>query len=95
MRPPPKKLNGADVLLWASIDQTVTPTSFCTLSDNGESVAGLAVCACDDPMLRYRLFRCDESWRVLADTRHDTIELAQREAEAEYAGTSALWRARA
>lgn len=98
MPPPPKKLNGADVLLWAPIDETVSPTGFCTHSVHGEVLgpaAGLAICAYFDKVPQYYLFHCDELWRVIADTWHDTLELAQRQAEGEYKGISALWRPRA
>jgi hypothetical protein len=98
MRPPPKRLDGADVLLWAPIDETVTPTGYCTHLVGGTELgpaAGLAICVYSDQVPQYYLFHCDESWRVLADTCHDTLELAQRQAEAEYAGVAKLWRTRA
>jgi hypothetical protein len=92
-------LGGAHVLLWAPIDQTVTPTGFCThLNHGGQSIepaAALAVCVPPEEPPQYYLFHCDPSWRVLADTWHETLELAQRQAEAEYRGVSALWRPRA
>jgi hypothetical protein len=98
MRPPPKKLDGADVLLWAPLDESVTATGFCTHNVAGADVGpadALAICVDSEPSREYYLFHCDRSWRVLTDTCHDTIELAQRQAEAEYTGVSALWRSRA
>ena len=97
MVPPPKKLDGADVLVWASLDRSVTPTGFCTHTVAGAEVgpaAALAICVYFDQTRDYYLFHCDRVWRVLADTCHATLELAQRQAEAEYAGVSALWRVR-
>jgi hypothetical protein len=89
---PPKKLNGADVLVWAPLDDSVAATSLCTDADG--PVSALAVCVLAGPPRQYCLFHCDRRWRVLADTEHDTLELAQCEAEAEYRGVTPLWRAR-
>lgn len=97
MVPPPKKLDGADVLVWAPLDNGVPPTGYCTHTLAGAEVgpaASLAICAYFDRTRVYYLFHCDRAWRVLADTCHDTLELAQRQAEAEYTGVSARWRAR-
>jgi hypothetical protein len=95
MGPPPKKIDGADVLVWAALDESVTATGYCTDSaargDAGPAAA-LAICVYFD---QYGLFHCDRHWRVLGNTSHDTLELAQRQAEAEYAGVSKLWRPRA
>src|SRR5947209_3838464 len=95
MKPPPKKLDGADVLVWAPLDDSVTATGYCTHTVGGEQVewaAALAICVYLDQTREYYLFHCDGSWRVLANTCQETLELAQRQAEAEYAGVSALWR---
>lgn len=97
MLPPPRKLGGSDVLLWAPLDRSVTPTGYCTHTVAGVAigpVAALAICVCFDQTREYYLFHCDRAWRALADTCHDTLELAQRQAEAEYTGVSALWRVR-
>jgi hypothetical protein len=95
MRPPPKKLDGADVLVWAMLDESVTATGFCMHTVAGAElgpVAALAICVYSDQTREYYLFHCDPEWLVLTDTCHDTLELAQRQAEAEYAGVSPLWR---
>jgi hypothetical protein len=95
--PPPKKLDGADVLVWAPLDESVTPTDYCTHTVAGAAVepaAALAICVYFDQTREYYLFHCDRAWRVLTDTCHDTLELAQRQAEAEYVGVSVLWRPR-
>ena len=99
MRSPPKNVGGANVLLWAVLDESVVPTAFCTHSVCGspiDTVAGLAICVYSDQLVlgQYYLFHCDELWEVLADTCHDTLELAQRQAEAEYRGVTSLWRSR-
>ncbi len=98
MTPPPKKLDGANVLVWAPLDDSVVATGFCIHTVGGKLITGpaaLAICVYSEQTSEYYLFHCDKSWRVLADTCHDTLELAQRQADAEYAGVSALWRARA
>lgn len=96
MRPLPKKLGGAELLLWAALDERVTATDYCTRIVAGGVVgpaAALAICVYPQQAGFY-LFHCNEAWEVKADTWHDTLELAQRQAEAEYAGVSALWRTR-
>lgn len=98
MKAPPKKLGGAHVLVWAPIDESVKPTGFCTHLVDGQKIgpaAALAICVPPGEMPEYFLYHCDASWRVMADTWHDTLELAQRQAEAEYRGVSGLWRPRA
>jgi hypothetical protein len=39
----------------------------------------------------FYLFHCDESWSVLADTWHESVEDAEAQAEFEYAGSSNAW----
>lgn len=43
----------------------------------------------DDP--GFYLFYCDDSWKVLADTWHETVADAESQAEFEYAGVSRIW----
>ena len=98
MGPPPKKLDGADVLVWAALDESVTATGYCTHTVGGAEMGpadALANCVYSGSVPEYYLFQCDRSWRVLTDTCHDSLELAQLQAEQEYAGVSALWRTRA
>ena len=97
MGPPPKTLDGADVLIWAPLNEGVIPTGYCTHSVAGADMGpadALAICVYSDPAPEYYLFHCDRAWRVLTDTAHDTLELAQRQAETEYTGVSARWRLR-
>jgi hypothetical protein len=97
MGPPPKALDGADLLVWATLDEWVTPTGYCSHSVAGADLGpadALAVCVYADRTREYYLFHCDRQWQVLTDTLHDTLELAQRQAEAEYAGVSGRWRLR-
>ena len=98
VRSPPKKLDGADVLVWAPLEDSVVATGFCTHTVAGETIqppTALAICVHFDQTRTYYLLHCDQDWRVLADTSHDTLELAQLQAEAEYTGVTILWRARA
>lgn len=89
---PPDLLNGAQVILWASLDGA-HPTGFCTHRgvDGNRRPAVLAICVYPDHSPGYYLFSCDSSWHVLTDTWHETLELAKQQAEAEYTGVTAFW----
>jgi hypothetical protein len=98
MEPPPRVLGGANVLVWAALDQSVEATRYRTDAAGGAGdgpVVALAIGVRSGRTREYCVFHCDRAWRVLADTRHETLELAQRQAEAEYTGIAGLWRTRA
>jgi hypothetical protein len=93
----PREIDGARVLETAEIEGRATATG-----NTRHIVRGKAM----DPASRLviaqyagepgvYLFYCDRSWVVLNDTLHDSITKAKEQAEFEYAGSSALWRANA
>ena len=91
----PKVIDGARVITFAVIDDSVTSTGRTTHWIDGDklgAVAGLAIARYDRDGEFY-LFYCDAQWQVLSDTCHITEELARAQAEFEYAGVSACWRA--
>ena len=52
-----------------------------------------ALAICVDPKENgVYLFYCDNSWQVITDTWHATIEEAKAQAEFEYAGISQQWK---
>jgi hypothetical protein len=90
---PPKQLDNAEVLLYTLVDEQHEPTGACRHTVAGELMgpaAGLAICAYEGSDGFY-LFYCDESWKVLTDTWHATLEDAKSQAEFEYKGASATW----
>lgn len=50
----------------------------------------LAICRHDEAA--FYLFHCNDLWQVIADTWHETLEAAMRQAEFEYRGVRA-WQA--
>jgi len=93
MNKPPETLDGARVLAFASIDDSVVPTRNTIHRVGGEVVppaVGLAI-AQFQGIGEFYLFHCDADWRVVADTCHPTRESAGAQAEFEYRGVSARW----
>jgi hypothetical protein len=54
--------------------------------------AGLAICVYETGDEGFYLFYCDEEWRVVTDTWHETLEDAKSQAEFEYEGVNESWR---
>jgi hypothetical protein len=93
MPPPPKQLDGAQVLLWTAISFTL-PTDRTIHQVGGEvqgPAAALAICQYNGDLQHY-LFYCDDQWNVRTDTCHSSLDDAKHQAEFEYEGISALWR---
>src|SRR5262245_40060496 len=94
MPPPPKQLDGANVLLWTT-DVHATKPTVRTTHRVGDHVLGpaaaLAICQYEGDS-QYYLFYCDEEWSVRTDTCHQSMDDAKRQAEFEYEGISPLWR---
>jgi hypothetical protein len=96
MGPPPRQLDGAEVLCYALIDEMCHWTNHCKHTVSGEQigpVSALAICKYADAE-GYYLFYCDSSWEVVTDTWHDTIERAKDQSEFEYEGINRDWRMR-
>ena len=91
MVPPPPILNGARVIRYAIVDDTVTPTGKTVhrfhLGGVMGPAAALAICQNDEEECYY-LFYCDAEWNVLTDGWHESLELALRQADFEYRGLS-------
>jgi hypothetical protein len=94
MPPPPKQLDGANVLAWTADLYNARPTARTTHRVAGDVLApaaALAICQYDGDSQFY-LFYCDDEWNVCTDTCHSSIDEAKHQAEFEYEGVSALWR---
>lgn len=53
-------------------------------------MAGLAICRYPD-QAGFHWFGCDAEWQNVTDTRHETLETAQQQAEFEYEGVGGTW----
>ena len=96
MTAPPAKLDGATVLAFSLLDGAVTPTGYTRHVIGGEplgAVFALAIARYETDSGFY-LFYCDATWQVRTDTYHESFAIAQRQAEFEFAGVTALWRNR-
>lgn len=92
MNSAPSKIGGATVLLYAIVDDGVVPTGNCKQLVGGVlqgAASGLAICQYDDTA--YYLFGCDEHWKCVTDTWHETLADAQAQAEYQYADISRHW----
>ncbi len=81
----PQLLDGARVLETASLEGAAA-TGRTRHVVGGEEIAkfsALAIAAYDAESGVY-LFYCDEEWRVVTDTRHDSVEEARAQAEFEF-----------
>src|ERR1700759_1205068 len=92
MRPPPRQIDGANVLLWIA-DLAVRPTGR-TTHRFGSAVLGpaaaLAICQYDGDS-QFCLFYCDVDWKARTDTCHSSLQDAKHQAEFEYEGVTELW----
>jgi hypothetical protein len=87
---------GSSVLLeYPVVTPGVRPTRRTIHSVEGEVLQPAAFLAIGryDGDARVYLFDCDESWRVMTDTCHGSIDDARAQAEFEYEGLLTLWRA--
>lgn len=85
MQRAPSVIDGARVLRYASVDG-LAPTGTARHVVAGEVVttfSGLAIASYDDGS-GYYLFRCDDRWRVVTDTLHDSAEKAMDQARFEF-----------
>ena len=93
MQPPPQQIGGATVIGYAAVDERVRPTGNCRHSWGAEPLgpaAGLAICQYPGEDAFY-LFSCDSAWREYADTWHETLDDALRQAAFEYEGVGQNW----
>jgi hypothetical protein len=90
----PGEISGARVLRFAFLDKSVRPTGSCQHCVQAQimgPVQALAICQYEGEA-GYYLFSCDSRWQAVADTWHETIEDALRQAEFEYEGITTNWR---
>lgn len=85
-------MGGASVVRWVVIDCRWTDKSRAAVGGDIPEASRLAICRHDGEAAFY-LFRCDDLWQVVADTWHETLEAAMRQAESEYIGVSGAWQA--
>jgi hypothetical protein len=93
MMEPPAILDSSQVLMYATLDDSVKFTGRAVVMVGEkiiDPVPRLAICRnlYDDDIL---LFLCDNDWNVLGAGGYGTIENAQARAESAYAGSSARW----
>lgn len=89
----PDIIGGAKVILFTTIDNRHKFTGN-TKQIVGEKLmgkmSGLAICKYENESSFY-LFGCNEEWKSITDTWHESIEGAINQAEFEYDGTKDTW----
>jgi len=91
---PPPTLDGGKVVCFARLDARVRCTGKTTHMLAGgvfPPFAGLVVVE-EKTGGPYYLLYCDDEWRSVTDTWHETLEKAKAQAEYEYQGVSRAWR---
>jgi hypothetical protein len=81
-------LDGAQVLRYAVVDNSVAHTGACVHRKFNKVIgpaAALAICQFDGDNQFY-LYYCDAQWKVVTDTCHESLEKALEQAEFEYRG---------
>ena len=89
----PAEIDGSVTVLYTRIDDRHTPTDDSRHYAGGQLTpppAALAICRYEDADAFY-LFGCDESWEVITDSCHLSLDEAKHQAEREYKGVSATW----
>jgi hypothetical protein len=85
VKPIPTKIGGAQVVRWTPIDMRHEPTEACRHRIGSEQMppaSGLAICRYDNEPGFY-LFYCDDAWKEITDTWHETLEEAMEQAQFE------------
>ena len=93
MKSPPIKIDGANVILFTTIDERQKHTSRTRHFVESKLIGDfpkLAICQYEGQELCY-LFYCNESWESITDTLHDNLKEAKEQAEFEYEGVSETW----
>lgn len=89
----PSVIGGARVVCYTPIDSRHRHTGKTRQIVGGVLLgvaAGLAICQYEREEFFY-LFGCDENWKSLSDSWHESLEDAKAQAEFEYEGTSLTW----
>lgn len=91
----PQFLDGMRVVRWSVVDPRHRHTGKTRQIVNGVlqgPAVALAICQ-EEGSGGFLLFGCDASWQVITDTWHSTLDEALHQAEFEYEGITATWRA--
>ncbi|HWB20965.1 MAG TPA: hypothetical protein VG711_11740 [Phycisphaerales bacterium] len=95
METPPRQTHFGDIIAWASLDSTVSPTGKTRHIVNGELMKPpkglLIVRSIERDQISYFLLYCKEKWQDVADTWYQSVEGAMKQAEFEFTGVSRLW----
>lgn len=90
--PPPQSIDGAQVIAYVTVNIEHRHTGNTKHHRHGllPPSPALAICQYENEGSFY-LFGCDEKWKCVSDTYHDTLEDAFHQAEWEYEGISSAW----
>jgi len=93
MKKPPANLDGARVLKYAILDESVIHTGKIALYVGGKLMrlaACIAICKYDGKD-NYFIIYCNKNWRSFGAAGHKTIEEAMSSLEKEYSGITNKW----
>ncbi len=93
MENPPLCIDDARVIAFAFIAAPVVTRGNTLHLVNGieiGSFAALAICQYDNEEDAY-LFYCNDSWKVVTDTCHDSVDAAKVQAAFEFDGINSCW----
>ena len=91
---PPPELDGANVLAYAVLDETVTYTGRITSFMDGkliDPVPRLIIAHNQYEPRDYLLFYCNSEWEVLGAGGYSSLSEAKHSAEVAYAGSCNKW----
>lgn len=90
---PPTILDGARVVSYAVVDDSVVYVEGNTLYVDGELLGPVPRLAIgqDPGANRHLLFHCDSRWRVLGVAEYESAEQAKSKAELSYPGIGSRW----
>ena len=92
----PDTIGNAKVVCFTRIDSRhkhTGNTSQITASQVVSTVTNLAICQPQGEQAFY-LFGCDDTWRNITDTWHQSLEEAKAQAEFEYVGVASTWKSK-
>jgi hypothetical protein len=93
LEPPPRQIQGLNVVYVASIDdlRRHTEARGRVVADSLQGpAANLAICQVERDA-SFHLFGCDAEWRPVTDTWHQTLEEAFDRANLDYEGIGRTW----
>lgn len=91
----PDTIDDAQVLLAVDLDQRFKPTGATRHFVNGslmEVPKKLAICIYTEAPDDYYLFYCNDQWKVMNDTCHESLARAIDQAEFEFVGIANVWK---